>query len=120
MEYTMSKITINETVFDGESVLRAVRQITPLPCVGMGGAWYGRQIVTQEELEARRQKILNEHWDALDRGEIQPGPCASPAEVMRGGWRFLYFADYYGNWNTECFTVCGRNAATEKGGTGNG
>ena len=43
MEYTMSKITINETVFDGESVLRAVRQITPLPCVGMGGAWYGRQ-----------------------------------------------------------------------------
>lgn len=72
MEYTMGKITINETVFDGESVLRAVRQITPLPCVGMGGVWYGRQIVTQEELEARRQKILN------------------------------------------------RNAATEKGGTGNG
>lgn len=69
--------------------------------------------------EARRQKILNEHWDALDRGEIQPGPCASPAEVMRGGWRFLYFVDYYGDWNTECFTVCGRNAATEKGGTGN-
>ena len=37
MEYTMSKITINETVFDGESVLRAVRQITP-HCDGLSKA----------------------------------------------------------------------------------
>lgn len=103
----MSKIKINGTVFEGQSVLDAVERVAPLPCVGMGGVWYGHQIVTPEEYEARRRKIINEHWDALDRGEIKPGPCASPAEVMRGGWRFLYFVDYYGNWNTECFTVGG-------------
>ena len=112
----MSKIKINGTVFDGDSVLRAVRRIAPLPCVGAGGAWYGRQIVTPEELEARRREIINEHWDALDLGKIQPGPCATPEEVMLGGWRFLYYVDYYGNWNSECFSVCGGNAATEKGG----
>ena len=67
----MSKITINGTVFDGESVLRAVERVAPLP----GGG-----------------------------------------EVVRGGWKFLYWVDTQGNGNSMCFAVCGGNAATEKGG----
>ena len=103
----MSKITINETVFDGESVLRAVRRIAPLPCVGMGGAWHGRQIVTPEEYTLTDKKLQNRYLDAVDSGEIPAGPCLSVHEVVRAGWRFLYQADYYGNWRTICFTVCG-------------
>lgn len=102
------KITINGTVFEGQSVLDAVERVAPLPCVGIGGAWNGRQIVTPEEYETRRRKILGEHFDALDRGDIQPGPCGGTAEVTCGGWKFLYFVDYYGDWVTECFTVAGK------------
>ena len=107
----MSKIKINGTVFDCESVLRAVRRIAPLPCVGEGGAWYGHQIVTPEEYTLTDKKLQNRYLDAVDSGEIPAGPCLSVHEVVRAGWRFLYQADFYGNWRTVCFTICGGNAA---------
>lgn len=103
----MSKITINGTTFEGASVLQAVERVAPLPCVGMGGAWYGRQLVTPEEYELVDKRLQNRYLDAVDSGETPPGPCLSVHEVRCGGWRFLYQADYRGNWNSMCFTVCG-------------
>ena len=101
------KITINGTTFDGDSVLNAVYRVSPLPFVGIGGAWYRHQIVTPAKYEASRQKITNEHFDALDRGEIQPGPCYSAKEITRGGWKFLYWVNSRGDLCSECFTVAG-------------
>lgn len=112
----MSKITINGTVFDGESVLRAVERVAPLPCVGMGGALHDFQLVTPEEYELVDKRLRNRYLDAVDSGEVPPGPCLSVHEVRCGGWRFLYQADYRGDWHSVCFTVCGGNAAAEKGG----
>ena len=109
----MSKITINGTVFDGESVLRAVERVAPLPGGGEGMVWYPWQIVTPEAYAERLRMIDNAHWDALDRGEIQPGPCRSAREIIRGGWKFLLQVDDRGDWHSQCFTVCGGNAATE-------
>ena len=112
----MSKITINGTTFEGASVLRAVERVAPLPCVGLGGAWYGRQITTPEEYERLDKKMTEEYLDAVYSGEVPPGPCLSVHEARRGGWKFLYQADARGDWNSMCFTVCGGNTATEKGG----
>ena len=98
------KTTLNGTVFDGESVLRAVERVAPLPCVGMGGAWYRHQIVLPEEYERVHKKIWGEYLDAVDSGEVPPGPCLSVHQVVRAGWRFLYQADYRGDWHTVCYT----------------
>lgn len=116
----MSMVTINGTTFEGASVLRAVERVAPLPCVGIGGAWYPWQIETPEAYAERLRMIDSAHWDALDRGEIQPGPCRSAREIIRGGWKFLYQITDRGDWNSMCFTVCGGNTATEKGGADNG
>ena len=102
----MSKIVINGTTFEGASVLRAVERITPLPCGGAGMTWNPWQIATPEEYAMRFQKINSAHWDALDSGEIQPGPCLSAREIVRGGWKFLYQVDGRGDWQSQCFTVC--------------
>lgn len=102
----MSKIVINGTTFEGASVLQAVERITPLPCGGYGMVWYPWQIVTPDEYTMRLQKINSDHWDALDTGAIQPGPCLSVREIVRGGWKFLYQVDGRGDWQSQCFTVC--------------
>lgn len=102
----MSKIVINGTTFEGASVLQAVERITPLPCGGDGMTWNPGQIATPEEYAMRLQKINSAHWDALDVGEIQPGPCLSVREIVRDGWKFLYQVDNRGDWQSQCFTVC--------------
>lgn len=102
----MSKIVINGTTFEGASVLQAVERITPLPCGGDGMTWNPWQIATPEEYAMRLQKINSAHWDALDVGEIQPGPCLSVREIVRDGWKFLYQVDDRGDWQSQCFTVC--------------
>lgn len=102
----MQKIVLNGMTFDGASVLRAVEQVDPLPCGGEGMTWNPWQIATPEEYAMRFQKINSAHWDALDSGEIQPGPCLSVREIVRGGWKFLYQVDGRGDWQSQCFTVC--------------
>lgn len=101
----MSKIIINGTTFEGASVLQAVERIAPLPCGGDGMVWSPRQIVTPAVYAEHRKKINSDHWDALDVGEIQPGPCLSSQEISRGGWKFLYQIDARGDWKSQCFTA---------------
>lgn len=116
----MSMITINGTTFEGASVLQAVERVAPLPGGGLGMAWHPHQLVTPETYAERLLEMNSPGWGGLDIGETQPPPYRPVWAVIRGGWKFLYWVDTRGNGLSMCFTVCGRNAATEKGGAGNG
>ena len=116
----MSMITINGTTFEGASVLQAVERVAPLPGGGEGMVWYPHQLVSPEAYAERLRLINSPGWAGLDLCESQPLPYLPAWEVVRGGWNFLYWVDTRGNGNSMCFTVCGGNAATEKGGAGNG
>lgn len=102
----MSKdyILIDEKIIKGITGIVEVLNDGGFPAVGMGGTWCRNQIVSPEKYELRKRQIMDEHYNAIDRGEIQPGPCNTYDEWIHGNWYFLYFVDDWGDRITDCFT----------------